>query len=173
MSNVFDKLNSILQNVELDDVSADSQSYSQLPDGYYLVEVEKAELKETKETAFPMASIQFKIVENGVDIDLTNNSILKKELNGTKNRKIFINWVLKDEAAVKRFVGDMLKFEKDDGQSLLTKDFFLDAELIEESLSLIIGYRIYAMVSTTEKDGKTNTWTNLISWKRAKALELE
>lgn len=170
--NIFEKLNGILGNIDLDEVTAESQQYSQLPDGYYLCEVKKAELKETKETQLPMVSFMFTVVENGVNVEFENNTMLKKELNNTANRSIFINWVLKDDLSVKRFVSDMLKFEGENEEPLLEKDCFLEAELLEESIQALIGFRVYIKISTTEKDNKSNTWSNIISWKRAKALDL-
>lgn len=170
--NIFEKLNGILGNIDLEEVTAESQQYSQLPDGYYLCEVKKAELKETKETQLPMVSFMFTVVENGVNVEFENNTMLKKELNNTVNRNIFINWVLKDDLSVKRFVSDMLKFEGENEEPLLEKECFLEAELLEESIQALIGFRVYIKISTTEKDNKSNTWSNIISWKRAKALDL-
>ena len=68
----------------------------------------------------------------------------------------------------------MLKFEGDTaGESLLPKEAFLSSETIEDALDILIGKRIYIQVSTTVNDDDSkSTWNNLISWKRAAALEL-
>lgn len=171
---IFDKLNNLLGNVNIDEINSEQSGFQSLPDGYYLGEVKKAELKETKESHLPMISMQFQIVEDGMKVTMSNSNINKEIIPHTKNRYVFINWVLKDENSVKRMISDMLKFEgEEEGVSLLEKDCFTNAELIEESISALIGSRIYLMISTTEKDGKESTWTNLISWKRVKSLELE
>ena len=68
----------------------------------------------------------------------------------------------------------MLKFEGEvEGEPLLPKEAFLNSETLEDALDCLIGCGIYVNVSTSEKDdGTKSTWTNLISWKRADALEL-
>lgn len=169
-NNIFHVLNNLLKNTDLSDVSAEGNNFPEIPDGYYLCEVEKAQLKETKTSHEPMVSIQFKITENGVDF----NEDLFVEIPKTKNRKVFINWVLKDESGVKRFVTDMLKFEGDvEGEPVLPKEYFTTAEILEDALDILIGMRIYVNSSTTKnKDGTTSNWKNLISWKRAKFLDL-
>lgn len=171
MTQLFDSLNGILSNVDLKDVSAEGAGFQDLPDGYFLGEVEKAELKESKSTHFPMVAFQFKVTEDGKGVDNDGNYF---DLRGTKNRKIFIYYVLKDESSVKRFVTDMLKFEGEvEGEPILGKEYFTTSELLVDALEILEGMKIYINCSTTENsDGTTSTWRNLISWKRAKTLEL-
>lgn len=172
LKTLHSQLNDILKSTDLSDVTADSTGFSELPDGYYNCEVEKAELKVSKSSGSPMASFQFSVTSDGYKFDEETSDLTK--IPRTKGRKIFINYVLKNDTWVKRFVTDMLKFEGEEpGESLLPKEAFTTAETIEESLFVLEGMRIYIHVSTTENDdGTKSTWNNIISWKRADALEL-
>lgn len=175
LKNMQSTLDSLLKQSNLEDVTTESTGFEQLPDGYYLSEVEKAELKLSKTSKMPMAALQFRVVDDGVDAEIDSvGNVHLKELKKTKGRKIFLYWVLKDESSVKRFVSDMLKFEGEvAGESLLPKEAFTTSATLEDALSCLEGMRIYTHVSTSEKDdGSSQTWTNMISWKRAAALEL-
>lgn len=167
-------LDSILAKTTLDDVSAESQGFSELPDGYYLCEVEKTEFKESKTSKLPMVSFTFKIVEDGTGFEYTENDAKQITLKGTKNRKIFKHYVFKDESSVKRFASDMLKFEGETaGEPLLPKEAFISSETMLDALDILVGMRIYVQSDTSEKeDGTKSTWYNLISWKRVGELEL-
>lgn len=171
LKSVFNALDALLNETDLSDVTADGNNFSELPDGYYLCEVEKAELKESKSSHQPMAAFQLKIVEDGVSVD-TSGELVK--CNKTKNRKIFLYYVLKNESAIRRFVTDMLKFEGDvAGEPILGKEYFTNSALIEDALDILVGMRIYCQSSTTVNDDDTvSVWKNLISWKRAAALNL-
>lgn len=171
IKSLHEQLDALLGNVDLSDVSADSSGFSELPDGYYLCEVDKAELKMSKTSGKPMAAFQFSIVEDGKGIDESGKFVNLKK---TKGRKIFIHYVLKDESWVRRFATDMLKFEGENpGEPLLPKEAFTTSSTIEDALDVLTGMRIYIQVSTTENDdGTKSTWNNLISWKRVAALEL-
>lgn len=172
---LHEQLDALLGNTDLSDVSAEGPGFSELPDGYYNCEVETAELKVSKSSGQPMVSFKFKVTENGyaVQIDEKQNVHLS-EIKKTKDRVIFIHYVLKNETWVKRFVTDMLKFEGEvAGEPLLPKEAFIASETIEDALDLLVGKRIYVQVSTTTNEDDTeSTWKNLISWKRAAALEL-
>lgn len=166
-------LNSIIQGTQLEDVTSESNvGFDELPDGYYLSEVEKVELKETKETHNPMVVIQFKVVEDAVQIDDSGSQFLT--ISKTKGRKIFMNFVIKDEKSYKRFVSDMLKFENGEGEAILDKSYFtVDDETMMQALDALTGYSVYIHLSTTEtNDGNKNQWRNLISWKRVSDLGL-
>lgn len=168
MTYVFESLNNVLSQTNLDDVTSEGSGFEELPDGYYIGEVEKAELKESKSSQQPMVAFQFKVVQDGITDDGNFSPISK-----TNNRKIFMYYVLKDEQSVKRFVTDMLKFEGEkEGESILGKEYFTNSEVLIDALDILIGSRIYIHISTTERNGQTSTWRNLISWKRAKALGL-
>lgn len=176
---LFSTIDNLLSNVDLKDVTAESTGFQNLPDGYYLSEVVSAKLT-TSKAGQPMAAFTFKIVEDGksADVDANGNSILNK-IKNSKGRQLWMYYVLKDEQSIKRFVQDMLKFEGDEpGVPLLEKECFTKAELINEALECLTGMRIFINISTSIKedaDGKEvsrSTWQNLISWKRAKLLEL-
>ena len=68
----------------------------------------------------------------------------------------------------------MLKFEGETaGEPLLGKEYFTNSALIEDALDILVGMRIYCQSSTTvNDDDTTSVWKNLISWKRAAALNL-
>lgn len=172
MTKIFGALNNVLGNADLSDVTADSNNFSELPDGYYLSEVVKAELTESKSSHQPMVAFQFKVVEDGRGVDDKGEYI---NLNKTKGRTIFMYYVLKDETSVRRFATDMLKFEGDKpGEPLLAKECFTTSELLVDALEILVGMRVYIQSSTTvNDDNSTSVWKNMISWKRAKALELQ
>lgn len=171
MTKVFNALDNLLNDTDLSDVSAESSGFSELPDGYYLCEVEKAELKESKSSHQPMVAFQFNVVEDGLGIDEDGNFF---DLKKTKSRKIFVYYVLKDSNSVRRFVTDMLKFEGEkQDESILGKEYFTNSELLTDALDILQGMRIYIQSSTTVNEDKSSSiWKNLISWKRARMLEL-
>ena len=175
VKNLLETLDELLSSTNLDDVTADGTGFKELPDGYYLAEVTKAELTESKTSHMPMVAFKFKTVENGFGVKSDEESVGELfELSNTENKNINMYYVLKDEASIKRFVQDMLKFEGEkEGEPLLSKEYFLTSEVLEEALSVLEGSRIYIQISTTiNKDDTSSTWRNLISWKRARALEL-
>lgn len=170
MNEILNTLDSLLSTTDLSEVTSEDTGFSELPDGYYLSEVEKAELTMSKKSKQPMVAFQFKIVEDGVTLDSEGNRI---EVKKSKGRKIFMYYVLKDDISVKRFATDMLKFEGEEGKSILEKECFMTSELLEDALDILKGMRIYIQSSTTvNDDDSTSVWKNLISWKRAKNLEL-
>lgn len=171
MTSIFKALNDILGQADLSDVTAESTAFSELPDGYYLTEVEKAELKESKSSHMPMVAFQLNVVEDGLGID--ENSKLF-DIKKTKGRKVFLYYVLKDEASVRRFATDMLKFEgSEQDKPILDKEYFMNSQTLVDALDILVGMRIYCQSSTTiNKDDTTSNWKNLISWKRARMLEL-
>lgn len=174
LQKAFDILDELLTSVELSDVSAESRGFSDLPDGYYLCEVEEAKFTTSKTSGDPMISFKFKIVEDGKSIELNNDSLSFKEIKSTANRKIFKHYVLKDETTIRRFASDMLKFEGEvAGEPLLPKEAFMNSETLLDALDVLKGMRLYVQSDTTEKkDGTKSTWYNLISWKRVTELEL-
>ena len=109
---LFDKLDGLLSTVDLSDVTAESAGFTELPDGYYLCEVEKTEIRESKSSKMPMAAFTFKILEDGYTAEVNESGeTVINSIKKTANRKIFIYYVFKDERSVKRFATDMLKFE--------------------------------------------------------------
>lgn len=168
---LFQSLDAVLKQTDLSDVTAESTNFSELPDGYYLCEVEKAELKESKSSHQPMVAFQFAVVADGLGIDENAGLV---EIKKTKGRKIFMYYVLKDENAIRRFATDMLKFEGEKkGEPILDKAYFTTSSVLLDALDILVGMRIYIQSSTSVNDDKSKSiWKNLISWKRAEALEL-
>lgn len=167
-------INELLSQTKLDDVTSESNSFSELPEGYYLCSVDSAEIKESKASHMPMIAFTFSVTEDGSTYvaDKDGNAEMKM-LKGTKKRKIFMYYVLKDTASVRRFVSDMLKFENEEGKPLLDKEYFLNSEILDDALKLLEGMNIYIQITKSEnQDGTTRSWQNLISWKRANALDL-
>lgn len=172
----FDKLDSLLGKLDTNKISADANdAYPELPEGYYLCEVEKAELKTTKSSGEPMVSLALKITEDGkkVAIDAKGFSYFE-DVPHTEGRKIFINWVLSDEQKCYRFANDMVKFEAEAGVPILEKEAFLSSATLIDALEIIEGLNIYVQVSTSENKTthEMKTWQNLISWNRAIKLGL-
>ena len=172
----FDQLNSLLNSVSLDDITSESNdSRDSLPDGYYLCEVAKAELTTSKSSNKPMAAFRFKVVEDGIGSVIENGFSKNVAIPSTNGKVIFKYYILSTEDDVKKFVSDMLKFEGDvEGEPLLDKEVFLDGSVLGDALEALEGARLYVQVSNTIKKstGEAQTWYNLISWKRAKGLEL-
>lgn len=174
--NVFGKLNELLNNVDLTNVSADDVERKELPCGYYLSEVESAILRENKSGEYPQVMLTMKIVEDGIDVEMSENNVTLKPLDKTTGRKTWIFYTFKDEDSIKRFVRDMLKFEGEkEGEPILPKEAFLNGETLEGALEVITGMRIYINISEGSKpnaDGTLPRFANIVSWKRAKMLEL-
>ena len=174
----FENLNALLSSVKLDDVTAQSndKNFSDLPEGYYLCEVEKAELTTSKSSGNPMVAFQFKVVEDGLGVEVKEGRTVFVDLPKTANRKIFKNYVLLTEDDVKKFVSDMLKFEEPSvpDQPILEKEAFLNAEYLEEALAVLETFRLYVQVTsyTKKSTGEKQGWQNLISWKSARELNL-
>jgi hypothetical protein len=172
----FVELNSILNQIDWDDVSATtgSGSYDDLPKGYYLCEVEKAQLKKNKSETNMQVSFQFKVVEDGLSDELDSKGFsVWKTIDHTKGRKVFKHYALKDTDSVKRFVSDMLKFEGEKpGEPVLEKDYFMEEGTIQDALDILVGMRIYVNASYKEYQGKTNCWYDIIGWDRARTMKL-
>lgn len=174
IKSIFDTLDELLAKTRLDDVTAESTGFETLPEGYYLCEVEKTTMSASKSSGNPMVSFQLKVVEDGHKVRLEENgNVSLEDIPHTSNRKIFKHYPFKDESSVKRFATDMLKFEDGEGESILPKEAFTTSEVLNDALDVLEGMRIYVQVTNTEKDdGTINSWSNLISWKRANLLEL-
>lgn len=173
----FEQLNALLGKVNLDVITADSAGpKDELPDGYYLSEVEKAELTTSQSSGNPMVAFQFSTAEDGLTTYIDNKGYAKlKNVEKTKGQKIWKYYPLVTEKDVNKFVSDMLKFEGSEaGVPLLPKEAFTTGEILEDALGALIGVRIYIQAQTNVKKGtdEKQTWYNFISWKRAAALEL-
>lgn len=168
-------INELLKQTNIDNVTSESNNFSELPEGYYLCTVDSAEIKESKASGNPMVAFTFTVAENGHNYvaDKDGNAEMQ-EVKGSKNRKIFMYYVLKDTQSVRRFVSDMLKFEGEEaGKPLLDKEYFMNFEILEDALKILEGMRIYVQITKSEnQDGTARNWQNLISWKRAAVLDL-
>lgn len=185
LTKTMSTLDELLSKSDLSNTTSDGNKNSLLPDGYYLCEVEKAELTASKSSGNPMVKFQYKIVENGLKtmIDDQGNEVFV-EAKGTMNRKIFMNYVLSTESQLGFFVSDMLKFSNFDDltKPLLgdtpeeAKAYFKSSALLVDALDIIsMGCRIYIMVQTVAKkdnpEEKENKF-NPITWTRAGKLGL-
>ena len=85
------QLDELLSRSDISETTAEGFGSNDLPDGYYLCEVEKAELTASKNSGNPMVKLQYKVVENGLKnmIDNDGNDVLV-DAKGTANRKVFI-----------------------------------------------------------------------------------
>lgn len=172
----FIQLSDLLSQVNWETVTEEN-SFEDLPEGFYLCEVEKAELKENKAKTNMQVSFRFNVVDNGLaeKLDAKGNSVLV-ENSGTKGRKVFKHYAFKDAASVKRFVNDMLKFEDPStpGEPILSVDYFTMEETFPDALGVIesMQLRLYIQARYTERDGKKTCWYDLISWKRAAEMGL-
>lgn len=171
-------------DTDIDKVSSEGTgNFSELPDGYYLCEVDKAELAQSKNTGKLMSSFKLKILEDGISLDENDNIV---EIKGTKGRLIFKHYILQDEDISKqkenidKLISDLKKFEGEPGVPLvqplldeLSQGNLTKSEFIQTSLEYLSGMRIWVNVNTTERNGKKNTWVSLISWARARKLGIE
>ena len=172
---IIASINELLKQTNINDVTSESNNFQELPEGYYLCTVDAAEIKESKASGKPMIAFTFTVSENGHHYvaDKEGNAEMQ-EVKGSKNRKIFMYYVLKDTQSVRRFVSDMLKFEGEEaGKPLLDKEYFMNFEILEDALKILEGMKIYVQITKSEnQDGTVRNWQNLISWKRAAALDL-
>lgn len=161
------RINSLFASVNVDDVSADSVGFSNVPEGYFLCEVKKAEVTVSK-SGNPQVAVMFKIVEDGRKIEDTTAVV-----ESSKNEILFKYYPLVNNKDAKKFVSDMLKFEVDEEHNTLPKEAFINDETINDALDVINGLQIYVQHTvTTNTDGSKSTWDNLITWKRAGELDL-
>ena len=173
MNDVFSKLDEVLGKVDLSDTTSESSGFSDLEPGYYLVSVDSAELTASKKSGNPQVRLVLKVVENGVAYDADEaGNLTVRDLKGSKGRCIFKYYPLKDDSTVKRFVSDMLKFEVKEGEPALPAEAFTTAAVLADSLDAITDMQVYAQLTSSGEGENKTTWTNLISWKRAKQLEL-
>lgn len=172
-SKIATNLDKLLKSVDLSGTTEEGVN-SKLPDGYYLCQVEKAELGESK-SGNPMVTIEYLTIEDGKKtvVDDTGYSQLLDAKN-TANKRIYVNYVLSNETNVSFFVSDMLKFQDPDtNESLFSADDFKTTEgIISVCDMLTAGGIIYMMLQSVEKDGQLDQKKKPISWKRARKLEL-
>ena len=165
-------LDSLFSQIDVDNITADTNTrFANLPDGYYLCEVSKAELRETK-TNKPMYSFQFKVFEDGHKHVVSDGNPEFESIPNTKNRVIFKNYVISKKEDLEGFISDMLKFEVD-GEQMLEKSYFTSTSGTLDALDVIIGSTIYMMLQTyTNRKGEEQQNTNIVKWSVANELGL-
>lgn len=172
MTDLFAKVNEVLNNVDLNKVTAESTGFEELQPGHYLCSVDSAILTESKSSKNPQIKLTLSVSEDGIAHIKDGDEVLVETLKGTKGRKIFKYYPLKDATTVKRFVSDMLKFESEPGEPILPQEAFTNAETLNDALDVLTGMQIYVELTVSGEGENKSTWTNLISWKRAAELEL-
>lgn len=172
LSHVKSILDGILTESNLKDIKAEGDR-QELPEGYFLCEVIKAELRESSK-GDAMVMVQWKTVEDGISVVLTDKNEPKLvNIDKTANVSFANFYVLKDEKSIRRYIADMIKFEDPEThEQLLDEQCFLSSDLIEQALDILQGMRLYVNVSKSEKDNVTSTWYNPITWNRAEKLKL-
>lgn len=179
---LFASVNEVLKKADLNGVSAEGTGNRELPDGYYLAELQSAELQLSKNSGRPQAKLTFKTVENGIKQEVTEEGNVNiVNVPKTSNMFVYMYYPLKTDdsgESLRKFVSDMMKFESKPGEPVLPKEAYTRADVLNDALELLssMKLRMYIQVSTTTRtvDGveQKSTWKNLISWKRARGLEL-
>ena len=175
-SKISQTLDELLKNVDLSNTSEDGVKQD-VQDGYYLSEVKKAELSESK-SGNPMFTIEFNTVEDGKKIIVDDDGYAQLEdAKNTTNKRLFLNYVLSNEIQIGFFVSDMLKFQDlETDTPFFTKEDFQDTEgILRVAEMLSAGGIIYLMVQTVEKKNEPGQYEKKIkpiTWKRARKLEL-
>lgn len=173
-ASLLKSIDEILAKANLDKVTAEGiGNFPELPDGYYLSELSNIELQFSKNSGNPQVKATFKTVEDGYAQNEDGDLI---KLEKTKGRMIFKYYPLsvEDETKLQRYVSDMQKFQENtsDDVPALPKEAFTRTDTMMDALEAIKGMRVYINISTTVKDEQKSTWSSLISWKRARGLEL-
>lgn len=179
-SEITKKLDDLLGKVDLSKTTEEGVKTT-LPDGYYLCMVSKAELKSSKSSGNPMVSIEYTTLEDGQKQVKDDDGFTQlAPAPGTKDKKIYSNYVFTQEKSVTFFVSDMLKF-----QDLETDEPFFDKEtdfadseaIVRVCDTLTEGGTIYLMLQTIERTNEngekvTDQKVNPISWNKARKLGL-
>lgn len=168
------KLSSLFQETRDAKIDKNREGvFSNLPDGYYLAEVDTVKLGLNKaETNFQL--IWTLVVVEGYKVEENKSSQTGfdiTELDGVANRKMFAFHSLKDSKNLISAKQDILKFEDENGESIVPIEFLDNEEVFEDALDLVVGNRIYIHVETDKKD-PTSQWKRFVSWKRATDLGL-
>lgn len=182
-------LDSLLSGTNLDDVSAESSGYEDLPSGYYLTEVVEAKLRSSKSSGLPMVSFRFKTIQPGI-VEQTDEegNVFYARAKRTMNRTIFKHYVLKDQQSVKTLTSDLLKYEGEVAGTPVLDDILTttdangkkkiqipSSEILSGCLEVLTGLTIFIKADTRPDKNdptKNNTWSNLVSWSRVGDLGL-
>ena len=87
-------INELLSKTNINDVTSETNSFQELPQGYYLCSVEKAEIKESKSSGEPMVAFTFNVVENGVQFNADKDGNVESVFLGLKCKWYDKNQVL-------------------------------------------------------------------------------
>ena len=171
LQSLLGEINGILSKTDLSNVTEDSAGFKELPEGYFLCDVVKAEIKRSKSSKKPQAVLQLKVVEDGLKEVLdADGEVQLVKAEKTKGITVFKYYPLDSEEGVQRFASDMMKFEDPDnpGKHLLEKDAFTNAAYMMDAVSCLVDLRINVQNTiNTKNDGTKSSWLNLITWKRA------
>ena len=166
----FSLYNEIAEKTDFSKANPDNNNNSDLPEGYYLSELEAFKLG-LSSTNKPMVTLQFKVIE-GYPIDKETET---HDFSAPKfiNKKIWLYFVVDDSKKQLSFADNMLKFEDENGEAIIDKEIFMDASLLNDALEILLGARIYICITESKnKDNEKIYWKNMLSWKRVRALEL-
>lgn len=174
LTDVFSSFDKVVKNTDLSGITAESSGFSDLKPGYYLCSLDKACFKKAKKDGAPQIMMQFNVVEDGVAFEQDDRgNDTATALKGTKNRKIFKYYPIRDDASLKRFVSDMLKFiDPKTKASLLPPEAFMNHEVVATALEALEGSRIYVSLTESGEGESKSIFPNLISWTRAEQISL-
>lgn len=164
---LYSDVNSILKGINVKKIDPNKDDFQNLPSGYYLCSF-KMEVT-TSNAGNLQVKCEMKVVESGLKVNEDGDY---EEIKGTVNRKMWKYYSLKDEESVTKLIKDMLKFEDDNGESLLVEEDFESMEQIEAACEVIEDMQLYVNVNTKEKNGESSSFVNVLSWKRAEELGL-
>ena len=182
LSEISKTLDELCGKTDLSKTTEEGASFD-LPDGYYLCEVKKADLTATRQSGLPMVSMEFLSVEDGKKTVVDEQGYTQLvDAPKTANKKIFQNYVLSNEMNLGFFVSDMLKFQDPETNTPLfdkQKDFENTKAIMNVCDCLVeAAMLIYVMVQTTKRINKETGEEekvkkyNPISWTRARRLGL-
>jgi len=167
INKLYSDVNNILKGINVKKIDPNKDDFQSLPTGYYLCSFKLAVT--TSNAGNLQVKSEMKVVEPGLAVDAEGDFV---EIKGTLNRKMWKYYSLKDEESVTKLIKDMLKFEDEDGESLLVEEDFASMEQIEAACEVVEDMQLYVNVNTYTKDGETKSFINVLSWKRAEELGL-
>lgn len=169
---IQEKLRSVLSDTNLNNIDPNSD-FDGLVDGYYLSELQEANVKFSQSSGKLQVVLKFKTIEEGKSLKVDEDGNTSLINCGCKNRLVWKYFSVETPENVRKFAKEMLKFEDDNMEPILSTEYFTTPELLYDALDVLVGMRIYIQISTTTNDkNETSSWTNIISWKRAASLEL-
>lgn len=175
-TSLYVELDDIIHSTDLDEVSAESSNtFDNLPDGYYLTEVVESKLTRSKSSDKPMVTLRLAVVGNGYNLSEDGTNF--EPIENVAKRNLWKHYVIKDGNSFKRFVSDMLKFEGETpNEPMLPKEAWTDSTTLEASVGVLsqVNARIYVHLETRKNNstGESSQWISLESFKRAEALGL-